>query len=47
MFNEGLDYSLKKNKSTNSIIFILYVLFNLIRDLIRFFFEKIDSTHRE
>ena len=46
MFNEGLDYSLKKNKSTNSIIFILYVLFNLIRDLIRFFFEKIDSTHR-
>jgi hypothetical protein len=47
MYNEGLGYSYKKNKSTNSIIFVFIVFFNLIRDLFRFFFEKIDSTHRK
>lgn len=39
MYNEGLGYSHKKNKFTNSIIFKLYLFFfNLIKDLIRFVF---------
>ena len=40
MYNEGLDYSHKKNKSTNYFTFVFQVFLNIIRDLIRFFFEK-------